>query len=228
MSKPTMLLPLEPPPSPVLTKKEACQYAHKLADKFMLALGVSSLPFDLHAALKALGIRAVPYSELASVLCETVQRVADCWQTKDGRILVYEDGTTLIAYNDCTRSPDRIPWTIAHEIAHFVLGHTAYTTVELNSLPDEIYDLMESEADAFAAELLAPKFVLYVFGLIDAASVCRACRISGEASDYVERFFQCLHGRYYPKPYEVLLCSRFLRAAAALPNGMRRRKREVS
>lgn len=225
MSMRKITLSIEPPP-PVMTEKEAFRRVQKIADELLTALGISSLPVDIPAVLEALGIRAVPYSEHAHVLRVPPEKVSWTWQTKDGRILVDEGGAAMIAYNDSILARGRILWTIAHEVAHFVLGHTKHTAVEIASLPDGMYALMEREADAFAAEFLAPKVVLFAMGITDAFSIYRVCRISGEAAAYAEQFFRCVRGCYYPKPYEEKLCRRFLAFCGGVAFPLR--SREVS
>jgi Zn-dependent peptidase ImmA (M78 family) len=75
-----------------------------------------------------------------------------------GMAEILSDGRKMIGYNKFD-SHSRIRFTVAHELAHHVLGHTArysrclrdYST---NSNPENPW--VETEANRFAAELLMP------------------------------------------------------------------------
>ena len=67
------------------------------------------------------------------------------------------DGDSIsIGYNSC-HHPHRQRFTVAHEIGHFILGHTDanYDYCDFNSSKPE-----EIEANQFAAELLMPLAIL--------------------------------------------------------------------
>ncbi len=69
----------------------------------------------------------------------------------DGISIQY-NGTNHIGYNQ-NKHPHRIRFTLAHEIAHVILGHCNPT----NSHDSQQSEIDEREADEFAAELLMPK-----------------------------------------------------------------------
>lgn len=67
-------------------------------------------------------------------------------------IQVIEDGASFIAYN-ATQHQNRQRFSVAHEIGHFVLGHTAPKNFDYEPGNNDSY---ETEAFSFAAELLMP------------------------------------------------------------------------
>lgn len=52
------------------------------------------------------------------------------------------------------RPHNRVRWTMAHELAHIILGHI--DKVPSGGLSEDMYQWMEREADVFAEELLMP------------------------------------------------------------------------
>ena len=82
--------------------------------------GISRYPFSIWKLLRAMGIRVIPYSALPQRLKEIVELH---WPDA---ISVYppdfNPAKTIIFYNDA-RDRFRIRFTLAHELAHLVLGH---------------------------------------------------------------------------------------------------------
>jgi Zn-dependent peptidase ImmA (M78 family) len=72
--------------------------------------------------------------------------------TKVSGIQAIEDGTSFIAYN-VSQHQHRQRFSVAHEIGHFVLGHTAAKNYDYEPGNNNSY---ETEAFSFAAELLMP------------------------------------------------------------------------
>lgn len=79
----------------------------------------------------------------------------------------------LLLYNDALRSPGRVRFTQAHELAHYILHRTTRDTFEcteadmLNWSPDD--PDLEAQADVFASYLLMPlnDYRQQVSGLVD-------------------------------------------------------------
>lgn len=96
---------------------------------------------------------------------------------------ILQDGCTLIAddvyivlYNDevSLLSPERLNWTLAHEVGHIYLGHTQ------NGRKEEI------EAHWFAAQLLMPEYVIrhmkQRFGFINIEDLIACFNVSIDAA----------------------------------------------
>jgi hypothetical protein len=90
------------------------------------------------------------------------------------------DNEYLIIYNN-HQPLDRIRWTISHEIGHIVLGH-------LTGAPT--FTDMESEANYFAREPLAPLAVLDELDIRSASKIAEVCEISKIAAKYIAEGFR--------------------------------------
>ena len=91
--------------------------------------------------------------------------------------------TIRIIVND--RHPiQRRRYTIAHELGHYLLGHLGTGVSQLNRRRYDIKPGKESEADAFAARLLAPACVLWALDLHTADEIAGLCNMSVRAAGY--------------------------------------------
>ena len=83
------------------------------------------------------------------------------------------------------KSPGRILWTKLHEIGHIYLGHLQdnhLTQIVEDELPQELYDQMEFEADMFAGEVLASKWLMRSLDIYDEKAITTICGISDTAA----------------------------------------------
>jgi Zn-dependent peptidase ImmA (M78 family) len=81
--------------------------------------------------------------------------------------LFRKDKVVAIAIN-ARQSPKRKRFTIAHELAHYLLGHKdedhidwEFTVIRRDGKSSEATDVQEIEANAFAANLLMPKMFVF-------------------------------------------------------------------
>lgn len=92
----------------------------------------------------------------------------------------------LIVYDDTITYLPRVHFTLAHEIGHIVLGHlTEFEDTSIQSgLSVASKKVLETEADAFAAELLAPRTILRRFPGMkhDPNWLKEICFLSGKAA----------------------------------------------
>jgi len=91
----------------------------------------------------------------------------------------------LIVYNDEIKTPERIMWTIMHEIAHIVLCHLKdfeKTRISRNNLSRHEIKVLEREADIFTAEVMAPISILKALKVNNYLDIIRYCHISNEAA----------------------------------------------
>lgn len=82
-------------------------------------------------------------------------------------------------------TPGRILWTKMHEIGHIYLGHLRdnhLTEIVKAELPPELYDQMEFEADMFAGEVLASKWLMRHLDVYDEKAITAICGISDKAA----------------------------------------------
>ncbi len=80
--------------------------------------------------------------------------------------LKYRD---IVIYND-RHAQSRIRFTLAHEIGHIILEHTALTPH------------CEQEVNAFAAHLLAPMSLIYYYNCKNASDISQKFGLSAPAS----------------------------------------------
>ena len=109
---------------------------------------------------------------------------SDCKFLKNNQlgVSIHIDNDWYIIIDD-TMKIERIRFTIAHELGHIFLGHESLLHRTPNSIfiekPEE-----ETEADMFAARLLAPACVLWGMELHSPKDIAQACNISYQAAVY--------------------------------------------
>lgn len=100
-------------------------------------------------------------------------------------------------------------FTIAHELGHIFLGHAykkGYTRTFSKKRPE-----IESEADMFAARLLAPACALHELGITSAEKIAKVCNISITAAKHRAERMQILEKRnaWYRSPLERQVIKQF-------------------
>ena len=151
-----------------------------------------TFPFDARKAVALYNnCRMMTYEELETagsashedVIC-ACESYAGC--TKYDR----NTGRFLILVNTSDRntvSKERINWTIAHELGHIICKHfdELLSTDKGEIQSSEIRSAeMEEEADAFAAELLAPMPALCRVGVKNVGDIRRCFGLSQQAAEF--------------------------------------------
>ena len=106
--------------------------------------------------------------------------------------------------------PGRMLWTKLHEIGHIYLGHLEkYSVTELvrDELGEELYDELEFEADIFAGEVLASKWLMRQLDLYSEKDISEICGISDRAA--LNRYRKATEDYNYTPPNAVFTISRF-------------------
>lgn len=176
--------------------------------KILIACRVDALPVDLNAVLRHLDVRVYAYSrgqELleAAGLTEAARQVSG--------FTFFAGAQPVILYND-TELPQRIRFTVAHELGHIVLGHVRpgeYTRQNREPQPGD--DPMEQAANRFAADLLAPACVLWGLDLHRAEDIAKVCKISIQAARYRAERMEILYQRnkFFLHPLERAVYRQF-------------------
>lgn len=101
-------------------------------------------------------------------------------------ITVYND--KKYTYNN-VNCKERISWTLAHEVGHICLGHlTDFEDVMVDHYLNKTnYEVLEKEANRFAAELLSPTIVLQKLKVTNRRDIRLICNLSKKASYNRER-----------------------------------------
>lgn len=120
---------------------------------------------------------------------------SDCKFSKNNQlgVSIHIDNDWYIIIDD-TMKIERIRFTIAHELGHIFLGHESLLHRTPNSIfiekPEE-----ETEADMFAARLLAPACVLWGLDLHTPEEIEKVCNISYTAAIYRANRMEILYKR---------------------------------
>lgn len=129
--------------------------------------GIKDFPFDCISILEHYSFKIFTY-ERARYLCPELYVLCrdmsdDAFSDKVLKVVLYNDSLCI----------QRIRFSLMHELGHYILGH--------NIKSKEI----EREADAFAANLLAPEAVIKYQGFYTAPSLSSYFGISIAAANYV-------------------------------------------
>ncbi|MGE5552951.1 MAG: ImmA/IrrE family metallo-endopeptidase [Betaproteobacteria bacterium] len=162
------------------------RYCLGKARSFIVEEGIRWLPINPFEIAERHGWGPVSVGSLAK---STGLKRHQIINGKDGDVICV-DGHCKIVFNELVHSPDRIRWTITHEIGHIVLGHLLdfdKTRLSRGGLSDHEYRVLEREADLFAAEVLAPMAVLKAIGALKCDEIIRVCHLSREAAAHREK-----------------------------------------
>lgn len=132
--------------------------------------------------------KCMSYQKLAKLNGCSVQDVITLCQSKSG-CTHYDVATNryLVLLNLAERSYGRQRWTAAHEIGHIMCKHhliSAMNQIAENDFSDNNNPEFESEADYFAATLLAPFPLFKELGVKSLIDVQNIFGLSAEASLY--------------------------------------------
>ena len=185
------------------------QNARDAAWKILLDCKIDRLPVDLNLICRVLGVRTASYQSAEALIRR--RKLSDIITCSDGLSLFVED-TPIILYNKAC-SPERIRFTVSHELGHIVLRHVAPGTVTTaNREPSPNDDPQETAANQFAARLLAPACVLWGLDLHTADEIAGVCHISIQSAEFRESRMAVLYARnrFLSSPLERRLYQQFL------------------
>lgn len=177
--------------------------------KILLDCKIDRLPVDLNLICKALGVRTAPYSANRALIQR--KNLSVIVARSDG-LSFFAGNMPVVLYNE-TCTPERVRFTIAHELGHIVLGHISPGGVTIaNREPNPQDDPKEIAANQFAARLLAPACVLWGLDLHTAKEIAQVCRISKQAAEFRADRMNVLYSRnkFLYSPMERRLYQQFL------------------
>lgn len=120
--------------------------------------------------------------------------------SESGKTILH-NGFFEIVYRD-TEPSYRCRFTISHELGHIFLGHLLINTPVYRTFA--VRDDLESSANVFARDLLAPTCVLHELHATTAEEIAKICNISMQAAKNRAERMQVLEARnkYYLHPLE--------------------------
>ncbi len=138
--------------------------------KLFEQITINKFPINCFEICQQLGIVLMPYSKLSDKKKELLSI-----GSKDGFNILWEtakDNFLFIIYYNDNMPARRVRFTIMHEIAHIVLGHTEHS------------DLAESEANHFAKYALAPPPIIGKLHIDDYIELSEVFDVSREFALY--------------------------------------------
>ena len=185
------------------------QNARDAAWKILLDCNVERLPVDLNLICRSLGVHTTSYRANAMLIQR--RKLSEIVARSDG-LSFFAGDTPVIMFNE-TCTPERIRFTVAHELGHIVLGHVSPGGVTTtNREPNPKDDPQETAANQFAARLLAPACVLWGLDLHTSEEIAGTCHISKQAAEFrVARMNELYsRNRFLTSPLERRLYQRFM------------------
>lgn len=177
-----------------ISKKPNYKAIKNQAYDFLERYTDGKLPINLVHIINQLDkLHLMKYSTFAKQHDLPLLHVIEYFQSEDGA-LWYQPATEtyILLYNDTVENKERIRFTIAHELGHYVLKHnelTDKTIISRGGLTNEEYDLFEQEANFFAKHLLVPFPVLgnylQFFNEMDVAFIQQVFHVSYTVASYV-------------------------------------------
>lgn len=182
--------------------------ARDAAWQFLIDCQIESLPVDIAKVCASKGYVLRSYQSgknaIAALGLSGQQNVSDGFT-------FLHSGKYYIFYNDRC-SPGRQRFTIAHELGHIVLGHLLegqYTVINREPAPGD--DPAETQANQFAARILAPACVLHALNVSTVEELRQLCGISHQAAEFRLARLRVLNqrGKYLSSPLERKVFEQF-------------------
>jgi Zn-dependent peptidase ImmA (M78 family) len=169
-------------------KSASALKAFDMAHKFLWEYGIRWLPVDPFEVISSQKNWKLKYADaLAYEIGRDVQYVPDHVMRSDGGVAMYDPERKqydIILNNSDGVLQTRMLWTAVHEIGHIYLGHLddRRTQISAGLLSADEYDRMEFEADIFAGEVLASKWLMRQLDVVEESDITLICGISGAAA----------------------------------------------
>lgn len=180
----------------VLMEYPKHQNARDSAWTALIKNNVTALPVGISDICQNDDIAVVSYSRAGEMLIK--MGLEKNTILNDGfSICIRKSGRLLkCIFFDDRYSIQRQRFTVAHEYGHFLCGHMKTDTVSTrNSESFESADPIERQANAAAAQILAPACVLWALDVHDAERIAKLCDISLTAASWRLKRLNILYDR---------------------------------
>lgn len=141
---------------------------------FIIKNQLCCLPVDISGLCFQHGIKLLSYHKFSSITGHSMKFITDKY-SDDGFCLFFK-GNYSIVYNSA-HDEGSIRCTLAHELAHIMLGHIGPDLPYLKwaSVREGISD--EQQADKFAGRILCPSVVLHFCGVSSPGELTHLCGV---------------------------------------------------
>ena len=164
-------------------------WAFSMAHRFIYEFGIRWLPVNPEDIIDQRPNWHLKYADqLADEIGQTVEHVLNhVMRSQDGLSMydVKKDAYDIIINAADEIPPGRVLWTKMHEIGHIYLGHLkeyAVTELRKDALGAELYDRLEFEADMFAGEVLASKWLMRQMDIVSEKDITDICGLTDTAA----------------------------------------------
>lgn len=153
--------------------------------QLLIDMNINELPVKVSKIIRNLGIGLYTYQDNEEIIRKF--GISELLKTSDGFTLLMPNQYKI--FYDSSKSNERIRFTLAHELGHIICKHEfqlmdeSYITTR-NSEPSSSDSIIESEANMFAARLLAPACVLHELKLFTPTEIAEYCCISQQAAEF--------------------------------------------
>jgi Zn-dependent peptidase ImmA (M78 family) len=194
--------------------KPRFDYVTQTAYKFLLECGYTRFPISPYDVLDELKdyVVCLPWSKAKKVMKSEDPFHLRQLKAEGRTIRMRGTGMYYIVYDDVTvNSPDRISWTIMHEIGHIILGHLvefSETALNRGGMTSKQYGVLEVEAHYFAAEFLMPTAILKYYTGITPDEIALLFGVSDKAAE--KKYKRVFESDYLPTgEYDRLVIRNF-------------------
>lgn len=178
--------------------------------QFLIDFEISQLPISLSEISKKSRIKLIK-NENVNVLAKDELGIS-----------LLEENQWYIIYNEKLGIP-KSRFTIAHEFGHIFLGHKLKAGYHARTkIFDKSKPAVETEADVFAARILAPACVLWGLNLHTPEDIAKVCNITDDSSEIRAVRMKILYKRnmFLKSPLERTVFKQFEEFIIQMQKGM--------
>lgn len=184
------------------------QQARDASWKILLDCGVDSLPVKITMLCRQLGIGVHTYQSSGDILRQ--HNLSNLTKQTDGFCINF--GGEYHIFYDSTLPVSRKRFTLGHELGHIILGHIGSGKYSTRNQEPSLLDMPEeTQANQFAARILAPACVLHELHAIQPEQISELCGISITAARFRAERMVILEQRqkFYLSPLERAVRNNF-------------------
>lgn len=164
------------------------KFIKNIVNDIYIKLNITKFPINVFDIIHSFdNIKIVSYHQFMNDHNLTIEETFELLTSDDGCTDYFKPlNRYIIYYNDLNnKSPNRIRWTLSHELGHILCGHySTNTRIFSESMTEEEYDFKESEANHFTALLLSNPVILDKLKVRRSSDIETYCSLSYQAAKY--------------------------------------------